>query len=69
MGIASIKKSEFVMPNLIKFPLKISEDRDANGHARVADANNAFVFRLVAGDLEMLNVIVGELNVRASKLN
>ena len=35
-------------PNLIKFPLKITEDRDLDGHARVADPNNAFVFRLVA---------------------
>jgi hypothetical protein len=55
-------------PNLIKFPLKITEDRD-DSQTRVADANNAFVFRLVAGDLEMLNAIVRELNTRATKLN
>jgi arsenate reductase-like glutaredoxin family protein len=63
--------SEFVMqhPNLIKFPLKITEDRDLEGHARVADANNAFVFRLVAGDVEMLNALLRELNIRATKLN
>ncbi len=56
-------------PNPIKFPLKIAEDRDPDGHARVADANNAVVIRLVAGDLEILNVIVDELNARANKLN
>jgi hypothetical protein len=63
--------SEFVMqrPNVIKFPLKITEDCDLDGHARVDDANNALVFRLVAGDLEMLNAIVRELNIRATKLN
>ena len=55
-------------PNLIKFPLQITEDRD-DSQPRVADANNAFVFRLVAGDLEMLNAIVRELNIRATKLN
>lgn len=55
-------------PNLIKFPLQITEDRD-DSQTRVADANNAFVFRLVAGDLEMVNAIVRELNIRATKLN
>jgi hypothetical protein len=63
--------NQFVMqrPNVIKFPLKITEGRDLDGHARVDDANNAFVFRLVAGDLEMLSAIVRELNARANKLN
>ena len=56
-------------PNVIKSPLKITEDRDLDGQARVADANDALVFRLVAGDLEMLNAIVRELNIRATKLN
>jgi hypothetical protein len=55
-------------PNLIRFPLKITEDRD-DSQARVVDANNAFIFRLVAGDLEMLDAILGELNARWSKLN
>ena len=55
-------------PNLIKFPLQITEDPD-DSQTRVADANNAFVFRLVAGDLKMLNAIVRELNIRATKLN
>jgi hypothetical protein len=62
---------EFAMqrPNPIKFPLKIVEDHDSNGHARVADADNTVVIRLVAGDLEMLDVIIRELNAKASKLH
>ena len=53
-------------PHPIKFPLKITEDRDPDCHAMVTDANDAVVIRLVVGELEMLNVIVRELNARAA---
>jgi hypothetical protein len=53
-------------PHPIRFPLKITEDRDPDCPAGVADANDAVVIRLVVGELEMLNVIVRELNARAA---
>jgi hypothetical protein len=54
-------------PHPIKFPLKITEGRDPDCHAVVADANDDVVIRLVVGELEMLKVIVRELNARAAK--
>ena len=52
-------------PHPIKFPLKMTKDRD-DCHAVVADANGDVVIRLVVGELEMLKVIVRELNARAA---